>query len=162
AIETARAEVAALIGAQSDEIVFTSGGTEANNIAIRGAAQLRSDRQAILTTTIEHPATEECCGLLERLCHPVARGAPKGWGRCRGTGFSRGAGLPDSSRSGDPRAKRDRHLAAGCRDRPPRPLTPRACAYRRGAVTRQNSGGRWRSRRRSAVDRRPQALRPER
>ncbi|RAI35286.1 cysteine desulfurase NifS, partial [Rhodoplanes elegans] len=38
AVETARAEVAALIGASPDEIVFTSGGTESSNTAIRGAA----------------------------------------------------------------------------------------------------------------------------
>src|SRR5215467_942179 len=55
-VETARAEVAALIGAQQDEIVFTSGGTEASNIAIRGAVSARPNRPTIVTTAIEHPA----------------------------------------------------------------------------------------------------------
>ena len=66
AVETARAEVAALIGAKADEIVFTSGGTEATNMAIRGAVALAPARRAIVTTAIEHPATEACCALLAR------------------------------------------------------------------------------------------------
>jgi cysteine desulfurase len=73
AIEAARAEVAALIGAYADEIVFTSGGTEASNVAIRGAVSMNTDRHAVVTTAIEHPATEECCRLLEREGHPIAR-----------------------------------------------------------------------------------------
>ena len=66
AVERARGEVAALIGASADEIVFTSGGTEASNIAIRGAADAARGRRKIVTSTIEHPATEACCALLER------------------------------------------------------------------------------------------------
>jgi cysteine desulfurase len=81
AIETARAEVAALIGAHADEMTFTSGGTEASNIAIRGAARLHGARRMIVTTAIEHPATEECCRLLEREGHPVHRVAPLPDGR---------------------------------------------------------------------------------
>ena len=58
AVATARAQVAALIGAQPDEIVFTSGGTESNNLAIRGAAAAAGpDRRRIVTTAVEHPAT---------------------------------------------------------------------------------------------------------
>src|SRR5262245_62379117 len=53
AIENARAEVAALIGASADEITFTSGGTEASNIAIRGAVGIDAGRRAIVTTAIE-------------------------------------------------------------------------------------------------------------
>jgi cysteine desulfurase len=73
AIETARAEVAALIGAHADEIVFTSCATEATNMAIRGAARLDPKRKAVVTSTIEHPATEACCAALEREGHPVRR-----------------------------------------------------------------------------------------
>src|SRR5262245_62775047 len=80
-VEQARADVAALIGARADEIVFTRGGTEASNIAIRGAMSARLDRHAVVTTTIEHPATEECCRLLEREGHPVRRVAPQPDGR---------------------------------------------------------------------------------
>jgi cysteine desulfurase len=77
AVEDARAEVAALIGAHPGDIVFTSGGTEASNIAIRGAAAIDGKRPAIVTTTIEHPATEACCSLLERDGHPVRRVPPR-------------------------------------------------------------------------------------
>ena len=81
AIEAARAQVAVLIGAQADEITFTSGGTEASNIAIRGAAKRDTSRHAIVTTRIEHPATEACCALLEREGHGVRRIAPRPDGR---------------------------------------------------------------------------------
>lgn len=76
AVEQARAEVAALIGAKPDEITFTSGGTEASNMAIRGAAALRPERTTIVTSTIEHPATEACCALLSRDGMTIRRVAP--------------------------------------------------------------------------------------
>jgi cysteine desulfurase len=76
AIEAARAEVARLIGAMPDEILFTSGGTESSNIAIRGAASANPARSAIVTTAIEHPATEACCAFLEAQGRKVARVAP--------------------------------------------------------------------------------------
>ncbi len=59
AIERARGEVAALIGADSFEVVFTSGGTEASNQAIFGFAGCApSSRRKIVSSTVEHPATE--------------------------------------------------------------------------------------------------------
>jgi cysteine desulfurase len=73
AVEAARAEVAALIGATPDEIIFTSGGTEASNIAIRGAVRIDDARRDIVTSTIEHPATEACCVFLEADKHKVTR-----------------------------------------------------------------------------------------
>ncbi len=58
AVAAARAQVAALIGADPAEIVFTSGGTESNNLAIRGTASLADPtRRRIVTTVVEHPAT---------------------------------------------------------------------------------------------------------
>jgi cysteine desulfurase len=75
AIEAARAEVARLIGAMPDEILFTSGGTESSNIAIRGAAS-NPARNVMVTTAIEHPATEACCTFLEAQGRKVARVAP--------------------------------------------------------------------------------------
>jgi len=81
AIEKARNEVAALIGASPDEIIFTSGGTEASNIAIRGGGTTRPRRRAVVTTNIEHPATDACCALLKRGGHPVRRVATKPDGR---------------------------------------------------------------------------------
>jgi cysteine desulfurase len=76
AVEAARAEVASLIGASPDEILFTSGGTESNNIAIRGAASANLTRNAIVTTAIEHPATEACCAFLESKDKKVTRIVP--------------------------------------------------------------------------------------
>ena len=65
AVESARTDVAALLECQADEIVFTSGGTEASNLAIRGIAEARSDRPHVVTSVIEHPATEKPCAWLE-------------------------------------------------------------------------------------------------
>jgi cysteine desulfurase len=76
AVDYARAEVAALIGASADEIVFTSGGTEASNIAICGAAIVDQRRRRIVTSTLEHPATESCCAALAHDGHEVDRISP--------------------------------------------------------------------------------------
>jgi cysteine desulfurase len=66
AVEKARAQVASLIGAAPDEIVFTSGGTESNNLAIMGAATLSGAGRHLVTSVVEHPAVSEPCRLLER------------------------------------------------------------------------------------------------
>ena len=68
AVERARNQVANLLGSSPDEIVFTSGGTEANNFALKGAffAPGRRGRH-IITTQIEHPAILTPCRFLERL-----------------------------------------------------------------------------------------------
>jgi cysteine desulfurase len=65
AVETARVQVAGLIGAAPEEIIFTSGGTEANNIAIQGVAQAHiSKGKHIITSAVEHPAVTEVCAHL--------------------------------------------------------------------------------------------------
>ena len=66
AVEQARAQVAALLGCDDDEVLFTSGGTEANNLAIRGVVEARGDRRHVVTSAIEHPATARPCAWLER------------------------------------------------------------------------------------------------
>jgi len=67
AVEEARQEIAALIGAQDEEIVFTSGGTEADNFAIKGIAYANKHRgNHIITTAIEHHAVLEPCKFLEK------------------------------------------------------------------------------------------------
>jgi cysteine desulfurase len=66
AIEKARRQVASLIGSRSSEVVFTSGGTESNNYAIKGIAFKNKDKgNHIITTQIEHPAVMEVCKYLE-------------------------------------------------------------------------------------------------
>jgi len=66
AVEQARRQVAALLDCHPDEIVFTSGGSESNNAAIKGTAYLLRDRgRHIITSAIEHPAVTEVCRFLE-------------------------------------------------------------------------------------------------
>ena len=67
AVDTARAQVSAAIGAHPKEIVFTSGATEANNLAIRGVADgYRDQGNHIITVQTEHKAVLDTCGSLER------------------------------------------------------------------------------------------------
>ena len=67
AVEAARRQVAALLGCMSEEVFFTSGGTESNNHAIKGMARaLRGKGRHIVTSTVEHPAVIEVCRYLER------------------------------------------------------------------------------------------------
>jgi cysteine desulfurase len=64
-VETARNQVARLLNCHSDEIVFTSGGSESNNYAIKGVAlKNRSKGNHIITSSIEHPAVKEVCKYL--------------------------------------------------------------------------------------------------
>jgi cysteine desulfurase len=68
ALENARGQVAALLWCQDDEIVFTSGGSEANNLALKGVYfARRNSGDHVITTRIEHPAIVEPCRFLERL-----------------------------------------------------------------------------------------------
>lgn len=67
ATEDARAEVAGLIGATPEEIVFTSGGTESNNHALKGIAEARRGHgNRILTSSVEHPSVLEVCRRLQK------------------------------------------------------------------------------------------------
>jgi cysteine desulfurase len=68
ALEESRALVANLLGAQPEEIVFTSGGTESDNLALKGIANRSREKglgNHIITTSIEHPAILETCRKLE-------------------------------------------------------------------------------------------------
>jgi cysteine desulfurase len=56
ALETARTQVARVLGCHDDELVFTGGGSEADNLALKGVALARRDRRHLVTTTIEHSA----------------------------------------------------------------------------------------------------------
>jgi cysteine desulfurase len=83
AVDRARQQVAGLIGCDASEIIFTSGGTEANNLAIRGVTEAREDRRAVVTTLIEHPATAQPCAWLERHGWRVTRIGVDREGRAR-------------------------------------------------------------------------------
>jgi cysteine desulfurase NifS len=66
AVDEARGQVAGLLGCQAEEIIFTSGGTEANNYAIKGVAGAYKGRgNHIITSSVEHPAVIEVCQYLE-------------------------------------------------------------------------------------------------
>jgi cysteine desulfurase len=68
AVEGARDQVAGLLGCARDEVVFTSGGSEANNLALKGVAfALREKGDHIVTSAIEHPATLVPCDYLAKL-----------------------------------------------------------------------------------------------
>ncbi len=65
-VEAARAQVAALIGAHADEIVWTSGATESNNLALKGYADNAADRRHLITSCLEHKAILDTVASLEK------------------------------------------------------------------------------------------------
>ena len=65
-IEGARKKIADFVGADKEEIVFTSGGTEADNVSIRGVALGNPSKKHIITTAIEHPAVYDTCEQLKK------------------------------------------------------------------------------------------------
>lgn len=71
ALEEAREKIAALIGAQPLEVVFTSGGTESDNLAIKGAVFNSSPRTGLVTSAVEHEAVLETADFLKRAGMPV-------------------------------------------------------------------------------------------
>ena len=74
ALDRSRREVAALIGARQNEIVFTSGGTEANNLAIRGLCEASASHgRHIIASAIEHPSVAGVCAELEKRSWEVTR-----------------------------------------------------------------------------------------
>lgn len=73
AVDRARAQVAELIGASANEIVFTSGASESNNLAIKGLAFARRDRTHLVISSIEHKSVLDSCRHLEEAGWRVTR-----------------------------------------------------------------------------------------
>lgn len=77
AVDRAREQVADLLGCSADEIFFTSGGTEANNLAIRGVVDAKNKSGPtdgkVVTSVVEHPATIQPCNWLQRCGYRVTR-----------------------------------------------------------------------------------------
>ncbi|GAF85472.1 unnamed protein product, partial [marine sediment metagenome] len=79
-IEKARQEIAKYINANPDEIIFTSGGTESNNLAIKGLAIASPDKKHIITSEIEHPAILETCKFLKNKGYKITYIKPNNQG----------------------------------------------------------------------------------
>ena len=116
---------------------FTSGGTEATNMAIRGPGA-RPGAACVVTTAIEHPATEACCALLAREGYEIRRVAPGADGRVAAEDMA-AASMIDRARDDDPCAERDRDAAARRRGRQDGQATWRTGACRRRPIARQGS-----------------------
>ncbi len=71
AVNKAREQVAILLGAEDSEIIFTSGGTEGDNAAIRAALMAQPEKRHIITTQVEHPAVLTVCQQLEKQGYSV-------------------------------------------------------------------------------------------
>src|SRR5258708_13028251 len=77
ALAASRARIAALIGARPGEIVFTASGSEADQLAVRGAALASGRRRPhVIIEATDHPAVLETCRALPRLPHPPAPPLP--------------------------------------------------------------------------------------
>ena len=80
-VDEARNRVAALLGAQPDEIIFTSCGTESDNAAIRSALEVFPERKHVITSRVEHPAVLTLCRNLTKRGHRVSELNVDGAGR---------------------------------------------------------------------------------
>ena len=81
-VALARAEIAAELGCEPDEVVFTSGATEANNLALRGIALAHAAQgRHLVTSAIEHKSVLECCAALQREGYEITYLSPNrgGW-----------------------------------------------------------------------------------
>ena len=140
AIDQAREQVGALIGASGKEIVWTSGATESDNLAIKGAAEFLKDRgNHIITAQTEHKAVLDTCKRLEKEGFEVTY-LPVDDGRARRPGGrARGDDRQDDPGLDHARQQRDRHGEPGRRDRRGREGEGRAVPHRRRPGRRQDS-----------------------
>ena len=72
-LDQARERVAAALGVHEDEVLFTAGGTESDNLAVLGSLRAAGPGSALVTTAIEHSAVLEAAAAAERAGHPVTR-----------------------------------------------------------------------------------------
>ena len=162
-LDEARTSVASLIGADPSEVVFTSGGTEADNFALRGVAEALepTGRKHLIASAIEHEAVLNTLKALTR----------RGWTTTLLPVDTTGIVSPDAlasaltdddgGRVGDAREQRNRHRAAGCGARSP--VARARCALSHGcrAVGCEDPGGRPNDGRRPAVALCTQIQRPK-
>ncbi len=162
ALEEARERTARCLGCGSSEVVFTSGGSESNNLAIRGLVESRGGGH-VITSAVEHPAVlEVVLGLeIEGRIELTIVGVDR-YGRVDPEAVS--AALRQRHGACDPDAGEQRggHLAASERGRGPLPGSWDRGPFRCGSGRGQGAGERGRSWRRPVVGGRAQALRSER
>jgi cysteine desulfurase len=72
-VDAARKNLAELLNSETDEVYFTSGGTEADNIAIKGTAFVQQKRKTIVTSTIEHHAVLTTCEYMEKFGYNIVK-----------------------------------------------------------------------------------------
>ena len=163
ALDEARGQVASLLAAEPSEIVFTAGGTESDNLAIRGAAEAiePSGRKHLVTSAIEHEAVLNTMKSLARRGWRVTVVPVERQRHRLGRAHARGDHRRHRARLGDARQQRDRHHPADRGAGRDRARARRAVSHRRGAERGQDSDRRARARRRPADDCRPQVLRTE-
>ena len=120
AVDRAREQVGALIGASGKEIVWTSGATESDNLAIKGAAEFYKDRgNHIVTAQTEHKAVLDTCKRLEKQGYQVTYVAGRDSdGRVNPAGGGRGHDRQDHPGVDHAGQQRDRHRQPGAGDRP--------------------------------------------
>ena len=119
ALDDAHERLARSIGADAREIVFTSGGTEANNLALKGAAWAGKSRgHRIVTTPVEHHAVGHALAYLEKFGFEVVEVPVDRYGRVDPDDVERGDHRPHDPRVGDAREQRGRHDPADRRGRP--------------------------------------------
>ena len=122
AVEDAREKVASFLGAKPAEIVFTSGGTESDNFAIKGIAYAnRKKGNHIITSAIEHHAVMEPCHFLEREGFEVTFLPVDSHGLVDPMDVAKAITETTSPCQHHARKQRDRHAAAHRRDREGRP-----------------------------------------
>ena len=162
AVDGARASVAAFLGAKPSEIVFTSGGTEADNLALFGVVTASQEsRKHVITTAIEHHAVLNAAQALEkswRRSHLYSRG-PRRHRRSRR--YSPRSAAGNDSHQRDAREQRTRHHSAHRRNWPHRCRRESLLPLRRRADGRKDAARCEPPRRGPALHFRAQDLRPE-
>ena len=161
-VEKARGQVAKLIGADEKEVIFTSGATESNNLAIRGVAEFYKDRKNhIVTTVTEHKCVLDTCRHLEQQGFevtylPVQKNGLIDLDVLRAADHRQDRGGLDHGGE-----QRDRRHPAARRDRQDLPREEGLLPHRRGAGRRQDPARRRGDEHRPDEHLRPQDLRPQ-
>ena len=138
ALDDAHERFAASLGVEPREVVFTSGGTEANNLALKGAAWAGKARgHRIVTSSIEHHAVGHTLRYLEKFGFEIVELPVDRYGRVDPDAARGGAHRPDDPRLDHARQQRGRHDPADRRDR----RSGCAVAQGRPAPRRRRAGG---------------------